>query len=149
MVERLVRPKAKRKPDGTFIEGVAANPAGHNGMPATMTERQKFREAFHVALDATPKAIRKLIHWMDHGESFAQQSYAVSELLDLVKKVMVRQGVDLNISSESKLPEPILSHDDLETAARKYGDMIGATEPRASRSRPQSRPDNLEVIDVD
>jgi len=33
-----------------------------------MTERQKFREAFHVALDATPKAIRKLIHWMDHGE---------------------------------------------------------------------------------
>ena len=57
MVERLVRPKAKRKPDGTFIKGVAANPAGHNGMPATMTERQKFREAFHVALDATPKAI--------------------------------------------------------------------------------------------
>jgi hypothetical protein len=48
-----------------------------------------------------------------------------------------------------KLPEPILSHDDLETAARKYGDMIGATEPRASLLRPQSRPDNLEVIDVD
>jgi hypothetical protein len=66
-----------------------------------------------------------------------------------VKKVMVRQGVDLNISSELQLPEPILRHDDLETAARKYGDVIGATEPRASLSRPQSRPDNLEVIDVD
>ena len=138
-MKRVVRP-SKRKPVGTIRKGMVINPDGHNGMPATLTERQKFREAFHVALDATPAAIRKLVYWMNHGETFGQQFQAVDRILALVEKVCVRQGVDLNIIADVKMTEIVaLNTDDLDTLADKWAQMIGAQETAHRLGAPDAR----------
>jgi hypothetical protein len=64
--------------------------------------------------------------------------------------IILRKSAPVRFTGELKPPEPILSTDDLETAARKYGDMIGAVDQREYLSRLRRRLDDLDdVIDVE